>query len=127
MKHHDSVNEYELTKFYAKAKVFILPSRTEGLALVQAQALASGLPLVCSAHTGGKDLASFLDDPKWILEMKEYDVDSLNECVKEALDLASTQTDIRILSDNLQHSLSWDRYGKTYYDNLIKILKKHED
>src|SRR6185436_503936 len=36
--------------------VFVLPALVEGRALVQLEALASGLPLVVTAHTGGDDL-----------------------------------------------------------------------
>jgi glycosyltransferase involved in cell wall biosynthesis len=46
----------ELKHYYAKADVFCMASIEEGLAYVQAQALASGLPLVCSENTGGRDL-----------------------------------------------------------------------
>jgi glycosyltransferase involved in cell wall biosynthesis len=36
--------------------VFVLPALVEGRALVQLEALASGLPLLVTAHTGGDDL-----------------------------------------------------------------------
>ena len=36
--------------------VLVLPSIEEGLALVQAQALACGCPVICSTATGGEDL-----------------------------------------------------------------------
>lgn len=46
----------ELVQQYRNASVFVMASIQEGMALVQAQALASGLPLICSANTGGEDL-----------------------------------------------------------------------
>ena len=55
--HYDSVPELRLGEFYAQAHVFAIASREEGLALVQLQALASGLPLVCTDRTGGADLS----------------------------------------------------------------------
>jgi len=36
--------------------VFVMASIEEGLAMVQVQALACGLPLICTTNTGGEDL-----------------------------------------------------------------------
>ena len=46
----------ELVQQYRSGSVFVMPSIQEGMAVVQAQALASGLPLVCTQNTGGEDL-----------------------------------------------------------------------
>ena len=55
--HYDFVPQWRLGEFYAQAHVFAIASKEEGLALVQLQALASGLPLVCTDRTGGGDLS----------------------------------------------------------------------
>lgn len=49
------VPQAELPALYRTASVFAMASVEEGQALVQAQALACGLPLVCSTNTGGED------------------------------------------------------------------------
>ena len=54
--HVDAVDQSKLVDYYAKAKVFVLPSRQEGLAMVQAQAIACNLPLVGSKDSGAEDL-----------------------------------------------------------------------
>jgi len=41
---------------YAKSHIFVLPSLAEGLALVGLEALASGLPVLCTENTGVNDL-----------------------------------------------------------------------
>lgn len=46
----------ELASHYATAHCFVLASIEEGMAMVQMQALACGLPLICTPHTGGEDL-----------------------------------------------------------------------
>ena len=38
--HIDAVDQKELVKYYSKARVFVIPSLSEGLAMVQAQAIA---------------------------------------------------------------------------------------
>jgi alpha-maltose-1-phosphate synthase len=45
-----------LYKYYNQGSVLVLPSIEEGLALVQAQAMACGLPVVATTHTGAEDL-----------------------------------------------------------------------
>lgn len=46
----------ELAQWMQRSHLLILPSVEEGLALVQAQAMASGCPVLCSTNTGGEDL-----------------------------------------------------------------------
>lgn len=46
----------DLKNQYKKASVFVLPSLEEGLALVQGEALAFGIPLIITTNTGGDDI-----------------------------------------------------------------------
>ena len=46
----------ELVEHYATAHCFVMASIEEGMAMVQMQALACGLPLICTTNTGGEDL-----------------------------------------------------------------------
>ncbi len=124
MLHIDSVNQKELVHYYSKAKIFILPSRAEGLAMVQVQAIACGLPIVCSQHTGGSDLRQFLNDKKWIIEMEEYTVEALNNCIQKALVLSAEQVGKRAYADSL-YDLTWAAYGKRYNCNLMKVSEFH--
>lgn len=119
MTHIDSVDQKQLIHYYSKAKVFVLPSRAEGLALVQAQAMACGLPVVCSKETGGSDLNKLIGNKEWIIEMNELTVEELNRCVKYALSLAQTQTEKRDYIHNNINDLSWKAYG-IRYDNFIR-------
>jgi len=45
-----------VSDYYTKSHVFVLPSLAEGLALVGLEALASGLPVLCTENTGVNDL-----------------------------------------------------------------------
>jgi glycosyltransferase involved in cell wall biosynthesis len=51
-----SLPQAELASLMSRSHVLVLPSIEEGLALVQAQALACGCPVLCSTNTGGEDL-----------------------------------------------------------------------
>lgn len=120
MIHIDSVNQKELIKYYAQARVFVLPSREEGLAMVQPQAIACGLPVVCSQHTGGRDLKKYISNPDWIFEMKEYSAQELAECIFKAIELSKKQKIPRTYGDKID--LSWIRYAALYEKNILKLL-----
>lgn len=122
MHHVDSVDQTNLIDYYKQSKVFILPSRSEGLALVQAQAIACGLPIVCSTETGGRDLRELITNQKYVVEMHSFDVESLHECVENALSITQDQTGLRDYSAQDMFNLSWEAYGKRYRDNLFSVL-----
>ena len=46
----------DLHKHYSQSSVLVLPSLEEGLALVQAQAMACGVPVIATENTGAADL-----------------------------------------------------------------------
>jgi alpha-maltose-1-phosphate synthase len=51
-----SLSQEKLAEYMSSSHVMVLPSIEEGLALVQAQAMACGCPLISSVNTGGEDL-----------------------------------------------------------------------
>lgn len=53
-----------LSEHYRQASVFMMASLEEGQAMVQLQALACGLPLICTRHTGGEDLLEMSGAPQ---------------------------------------------------------------
>ena len=55
------VAQSTLVDHYCGAHAFVIASIEEGLAMVQAQALACGLPLICTENAGGEDLLEIID------------------------------------------------------------------
>lgn len=55
-RHVGHVPQRELYKYYSQGSVFVLPSLEEGLAMVQPQAMACGLPVIATTNTGGEDI-----------------------------------------------------------------------
>lgn len=47
---------HHLEQAYASASAFVLPTIEEGLALVQGEAMAAGLPLITTSHSGAEDI-----------------------------------------------------------------------
>ncbi|MFM7674874.1 MAG: glycosyltransferase family 4 protein [Synechococcus sp.] len=46
----------ELVRHYGRAHCFVMASIEDGFGMVLSQALACGVPLICTTHTGGEDL-----------------------------------------------------------------------
>lgn len=121
MTHVEPVDQKDLIQYYARAKVFVIPSRAEGLAMVQAQAIACGLPVVCSRETGGVDLLAAFAGQRWVIEMPELTVEALHYGVERALQLASTQQGRRNYAGADLDNLSWAAYGQRYHTWLTAL------
>lgn len=117
--HVDPVPQWQLKEFYARAHVFALASREEGLALVQAQALASGLLLVCTSRTGGSDLALSPALAARIEVTEPDDTPALANALKKALALA-TSAKLPPLAEADRDLLTWRAYGHRYFDELVR-------
>ena len=120
MKHIEAVDQNTLIKYYAKAKIFVLPSREEGLALVQRQAIACGLPVVCSKFTGGKDIGEVTDLKEWIFEMKDFSLAALEEEVSKALIFCSLN---KVFNRDQLDNISWEAYGRRYSTFIEHLFK----
>ena len=118
-RHHDPVDQRKLAAFYHGAHALVLASRQEGLAMVQAQALASGLPIVCSDRTGGRDLAF---SPGLTARIREFPADShgaLRAAIRATLDGLGA---LPPLAEKDRALLSWNRYGARYSDFLESVV-----
>ena len=52
----NSVKQQELSKYYSYSDLFITCSIEEGLSMVQLQAMACGLPVICTKNSGGEEI-----------------------------------------------------------------------
>ena len=126
--------QVKLVEHYQQSHCFVMSSIEEGMAMVQMQALACGLPLVCTTNTGGEDLlrltgyegkkhclgitefpAGFLipihspDAISWCLEKLANEIRLWRRMREESLKLASSE-------------LSWENYGKRAIRNYEKLM-----
>jgi len=115
------IPQCELYKYYSQGSVFVLPSIEEGFAMVQFQAMACGLPLVCTTNTGGEDLISENGHEGFVIPTR--DIDAIKEKVLflyENRELASEMG--KLAQKKIQSGYSWDDYGRRYAENLAKIF-----
>ena len=74
------VNEDKKRELYARSRVFVFPSKEEGIAIVIAEALASSLPVVLF------DVESLKIFSKGTLKVKEGDIDGFSSAVTKLLE-----------------------------------------
>src|SRR6185312_14688799 len=108
-----------LAALMSRSHVLALPSIEEGLALVQAQAMACGCPVVCSTNTGGEDL--FTDEVEGFI-VPIRDPFTLAERLQRLADDPALQRSMREAALKRVHSIGgWKEYGDRW-ENLLKTL-----
>ena len=109
----------ELAGLMSRSHVLVLPSIEEGLALVQAQALACGCPVICSTHTGGEDL--FTDGVEGFI-VPVRDPAALADRMQRLADSPALQTGMRAAALARVQSLGgWTAYGDRW-EALLRQL-----
>ena len=119
--HVDPVDQHRLSDYYAQADAFVIASREEGLALVQVQALASGLPIVCTDQTGGRDLGYSPALRDRIIEVPVEDAPALAMAMRQAVQTART---LPPLLDIDRGKLSWRSYAERYVKHIERDLSE---
>ena len=117
--HIDQVPQPELARFYAAADVFVLPSREDGFGVVLSQALASGLPLICTDQTGGADLGYTPALAALITIVPHDDVGALAGAIRKWRDRWLQQERLPELAETDRTALSWAAYARRYSDELL--------
>jgi starch synthase len=117
--HHEPVPQWKLQCFYGAAHAFVLASRQDGFGLVLCQALASGLPLVCTDHTGGSDLTPGLE--RLIRVVPAGDPDALRRALAQALDDALGRTGVAPITSAERETLSWSTYAKRHLELMLEM------
>lgn len=116
--HVPAVPQSALSRFYRESDGFILASRQEGLSMVQAQALASGLPIICTDMTGGEDLAHTPALRDRIDVVAHGDATALGAAIKRLRQRLANGPAFALLSAEDLATLSWAAYAKRYHDEL---------
>jgi alpha-maltose-1-phosphate synthase len=122
-RHHDAVPQWQLPKFYAEADAFVLASREDGFGMVLGQALASGLPVIGTDHTGAPDLALTPRLAERIFTVPAGDVDSLAAGLSAFRDRLSSAGAFVQLAPKERDPLSWSAYGQRYNAELLKSFE----
>jgi glycosyltransferase involved in cell wall biosynthesis len=100
----------ELPRYYSQCSVFVHPSLEEGLSVVQAQAMACGLPLVCTPNTGGEDLLGAPGVEGFVVPIR--DVEALTSRLAWLHDHPEARAEMgRAARARVSAGFTWDDYG----------------
>lgn len=115
----------ELNKYYCQGSVFIIASIEEGMAMVQAQAMACGLPLICTTNTGGEDL---IENGKEGFVIPIRDVEALKEKILFLYENPEICQQMGLAAGKkVQQQFTWDHYGKKIVQEYERILHQQRD
>jgi len=119
LKGHQS--QHQLRWFYSQCSVFCLTSIEEGLAMVQPQAMACGLPIIHTTNTGGEDIVrDGLDG--FCIPIR--DVESLKEKILFFYENPEKRSEMAANAlAQARNSLSWDDYGQKIISAYQGILQ----
>ena len=123
--HVDKVNQPELINYYNKSRVFVLPSREEGMALVQAQAVSCNLPIVGSPDSGAEDFKKYIDNPQFVNIVESLSVDNVVKSIYKAVEQSKEIDNSKKYAGEGLNNLTWEAYGKRYAEFLKQIELNH--
>lgn len=114
-----TVPQEQLKDHMSRSHVMVLPSIEEGLALVQAQAMACGCPLVCSRNTGASDL--FSDGVEGFIVAPRHS-ESIAERLQFLADDPQLQQSMSIAAlERVKAIQGWDGYGRSMYEMFSSV------
>ena len=111
----------KLIHYYNNSDIFVLCSLEEGLSMVQAQAMACGLPVICTENTGGSEI---IDDGinGFIIPAQNTDI-----LKKKIIELYNDNEKLEKFKKNAikkSKKISWEIYGNKVIETYKMILKK---
>ena len=104
------VPQEQLKNLMSRSHVLVLPSIEEGLAMVMAQAMACGCPVIASNHSGGEDL---ITDGLEGFITSIRDVPSLTDRLQQMIDQPKLRNEMSIKAlEKVQKIGGWHNYGE---------------
>jgi len=114
----------ELYKYYSQGSVFAMCSIEEGLAMVQPQAMACGLPLICTPNTGGEDLIREGEEG-FVVPIR--DVEALKEKILWCYEHRDECREMgRKAKSRVQESFRWRDYGDRIVEMYSDLMSKRK-
>ena len=112
-----------MKEIYEKADVFIIDSFSEGMAQVGIEAMACGLPIICSTNSGVNDLVTDYNngfvikpgDEEILREKMQWFIDNKNQIIKmgnQAREIAKNYT--------------WFSYERNIISAIFSICNKEK-
>ncbi|WAL58385.1 glycosyltransferase family 4 protein [Thermocoleostomius sinensis] len=113
----------DIAKIMQGVDFFVFPSRYEACSLVLLEALASGLPVITAATTGGSEL---ITSECGIVLSNPENVDDLTNAVEHLANNSDIRSVMGKHARRLAEQYAWNKQAKNYVDLFEKLsLSKH--
>lgn len=110
----------KMRKIYEDADVFVIDSFSEGLAQVGIEAMACGLPIICSTNSGVSDL---VQDGREGFIISPGDTKSLYEKMQWFVENRTRILEMGTAARKVALSYTWDAYDQHVKQSIIEILE----
>jgi len=112
----------ELADIYSRGTVFVMPSIEEGMAMVQVQAMACALPLICTPNSGGSDL---IREGEEGFTVGIRDVEALKERLRFLQRNRDRADEMgRRARQRVEGEFTWEKYGSRIFAEYLKVVRK---
>lgn len=118
----DHLPQIKLAGYYQSADLFVLPSLSEGSALVVYEAMSAGLPILTTSNAG-----SVVRDGKDGFVIPPADVDALEEKLLWYYEHPLERKEMGNYGQNTVTNYSWEEYGKRLIKVYDKIIENNLD
>ncbi len=110
----------KLHQYYSQASVLVMASLEEGMAMVQAQAMACGLPVIATTNSGGEDL--FQDSVEGFIVPIRSPM-AIREKILYLYENPHQRVEIgQAARRRVQNLGGWDTYGQRVMEVYNKLL-----
>lgn len=107
----------ELSSLMQQADAFVFPSHFEGLAQVQLEALATGLPVISTYESGAEEV--ILAGQNGLL-VRAGDASGLTEALQRLVGDKALRLEMRKSAEKSRSTLSWELYGERWEQLLLE-------
>lgn len=117
VKFFGAVDSDTLADLFSQCSVFVLPSLADGFGMAVTQAMACGLPVIVSNHTGAADI---LREGESGFVVPARDVNAMVDRLSLLASKSALAQEIgQVAKQSVESGLTWDDYG----DRLIGLLR----
>jgi glycosyltransferase involved in cell wall biosynthesis len=124
IRHVPSLPHASLNRYYSSANVLVLPSLVEGLALVQLEAMACGIPLITTPNAGGSDIVT--DGVEGFI-VPIRDVETLKEKLEWSYCHPQELAEMGRAARWKAEQLTWERYRQKLASKVQELLKSMKE
>ena len=110
----------QLKEYYQSADAFILPSLGEGMAMVGLEAMACGLPIMCTEFSGINDLVENFESG-YIFEA--VSTESVIQGIKWAIDHKAELASMGRRARKIAEIYTWEHYRKSVAEKIRELCE----